>query len=338
MVSTDKVAVLGAGSMGCSVAQHLSGIVPKVTLWSPDKTEIEMLSEEREHLSRLPGIKLNENISYTTSLEEAVEGVDIVILAIPSQTTRQNTRALNKLVPEKIIVTCSKGIETGTGKLLTEIMSEEMPNAKIVVLSGPSHAEEIARDIPTTLTATSNDIKYAEIIQDLFMNESLRVYTNEDVIGVELGGALKNVIALSAGISDGLGFGDNTKAAIMTRGIAEISRLGVAMGANLQTFYGLTGVGDLIVTCTSKHSRNRRAGVLIGGGMEASKAIEEVRMVVEGYATALPAYELSIKYGVEMPIVTEVYRILYEGKDPRKAVTELMLRDKKHENDGENAR
>jgi glycerol-3-phosphate dehydrogenase (NAD(P)+) len=327
-----NIAIIGAGSMGTAMAILLSKNNNKVTLWSPMKEEISMLEENREHITRLPGVKIPETVVFTTDMSTAVKDCELVVLAVPSQTTRQNCNALSKLITkDTIVVTCSKGIEEGSCKLLSEIMQEELPLNNIAVLSGPSHAEEIARDIPTTVVAASANIEVARLIQDLFMTPNFRVYTNTDVTGVELGGALKNIIALCAGISDGLGFGDNTKAALMTRGIAEISRLGVAMGGKADTFSGLTGVGDLIVTCTSMHSRNRRAGILIGQGKSVRQALDEVNMVVEGVATTKPAYDLASKLGITMPITTEAYRILFENKDPRCAVVDLMTRDKKTE-------
>jgi glycerol-3-phosphate dehydrogenase (NAD(P)+) len=327
-----NVAVIGAGSMGIAMAVLLSKNGNNVKVWSPMNDEISMLKANKEHVTRLPGVKIPDSVEFTTDVEIAAKNCDVIVLAVPSQTTRQNCKALSNIISkDTIIVTCSKGIEDGTCKLLSEIMQEELPNNNIAVLSGPSHAEEIARDIPTTVVAASEKSQVAQFLQDLFMTPNFRVYTNTDVTGVELGGALKNIIALCAGISDGLGYGDNTKAALMTRGIAEISRLGVAMGGKVDTFSGLTGVGDLIVTCTSMHSRNRRAGILIGQGKSVQQALEEVNMVVEGVATTKPAYELAKKLGVSMPITNEAYSILYEGKDPRTAVGDLMTRNKKNE-------
>ena len=327
-----NIAIVGAGSMGTAMAILLSKNGNNVTLWSPMKDEISMLEANREHVTRLPGVKVSEGVAFTTDMDAAVKNCEVVVLAVPSQTTRQNCSALSKIISkETVVVTCSKGIEDSTCKLLSEIMQEELPQNKIAVLSGPSHAEEIARDIPTTVVAAAAEIEVARLIQDLFMTPNFRVYTNTDVVGVELGGALKNIIALCAGISDGLGFGDNTKAALMTRGIAEISRLGVAMGGKADTFSGLTGVGDLIVTCTSMHSRNRRAGILIGQGKSVQQALDEVNMVVEGVATTKPAYDLACKLGITMPITNEAYSILFEGKDPRRAVVDLMTRDRKTE-------
>jgi len=327
-----NVAIVGAGSMGTAMAILLSKNGNNVKLWSPMKDEISMLRANREHITRLPGVKIPDSVVFTTDIEVAVKDCEFIVLAVPSQTTRQNCKTLSNIISkDAIVITCSKGIEDGTCKLLSQIMQEELPQNNIAVLSGPSHAEEIARDIPTTVVAASEKIEVTRILQDLFMTPNFRVYTNTDVIGVELGGALKNIIALCAGISDGLGFGDNTKAALMTRGIAEISRLGVAMGGKADTFSGLTGVGDLIVTCTSMHSRNRRAGILIGQGKSVQQALDEVNMVVEGVATTKPAYELALKLGISMPITNEAYSILFEGKDPRCAVGDLMTRDKKTE-------
>lgn len=327
-----NIAIIGAGSMGTAMAILLSKNGNNVILWSPMKDEISMLKTNKEHVTRLPGVKIPDCVVFTTDINMAVRNCEVVVLAVPSQTTRQNCRILSDIISnDTIVVTCSKGIEDGTCKLLSEIMQEELPQNNIAVISGPSHAEEIARDIPTTVVAASSKIEVARFLQDLFMTPNFRVYTNTDIIGVELGGALKNIIALCAGVSDGLGYGDNTKAALMTRGIAEISRLGVAMGGNADTFSGLTGVGDLIVTCTSMHSRNRRAGILIGQGKSVQQALEEVNMVVEGVATTKPAYDLATKLGISMPITQEAYSILFEGKDPRNAVSDLMSRDKKNE-------
>lgn len=326
------ISVIGAGSMGTAISIHLAKCGNEVKMWSPFKDEVEMISKAREHLHRLPGVIVPENVLCTDDLEEVLKNTELVVLAVPSQTTRQNSKNISRYVnKDMIVVTCSKGIEENTCMLLTDIMAEEIPQACVVALSGPSHAEEIARDIPTAVVAASEIREAAEFVQDVFMSPKFRVYTNPDVKGVELGGSLKNVIALCAGISDGLGFGDNTKAALMTRGIAEIARLGTAMGAKPQTFSGLTGIGDLIVTCTSMHSRNRRAGILIGQGKSVREAVEEVKMVVEGVATAKPAYELSKRYNVSMPITTEAYNVLFNQKNPKQAVVDLMMRDKKDE-------
>ncbi|MEI6131732.1 MAG: NAD(P)H-dependent glycerol-3-phosphate dehydrogenase [Bacillota bacterium] len=327
-----KIAIIGAGSMGCAMAALLSWNGHEVSLWSPDETEIAMLQVKNEHLTRLPGVRLPQGIKYFSDFAEAVKSAEVVVLAIPSQTTRANAKRLAGCFgADVLIVTCSKGIEEGTCKLLTEIIAEELPNNKIAVLSGPSHAEEIARQVPTVVVAASEDLDIAEVVQGIFMSDTFRVYTNTDVVGVELGGAIKNVIALCAGISDGLGYGDNTKAALMTRGMYEIAQMGMAMGASPATFYGLTGMGDLIVTCTSLLSRNRKAGMLIGQGKTAEEALAEVKMVVEGYASCKPVYQLAQQHGISMPITQEAYRVLFEGKDPRIAVQELMTRKGKNE-------
>jgi len=257
----------------------------------------------------------------------------MIILVTPSRAIRSTARMMSEYVDSgAVVVVLSKGLEDITLKTLSQVVEEEIPHAHIAVMSGPSHAEEVAKGIPTTNIAACSNIRYAEMIQNVFMSERFRVYTGTDVLGVELGGALKNIIALCAGIVDGIGFGDNTKAALMTRGIREIARLGIAMGAKPETFWGLSGIGDLIVTCTSMHSRNRRAGILIGEGKSVDEALETVHMVVEGVINCRAAYELSVKYDVEMPIVSEAYNVLYNGKDPRQAVMDLMLRDKKNEN------
>jgi glycerol-3-phosphate dehydrogenase (NAD(P)+) len=328
------IAIIGAGSMGTSMSVLLAKNGHAVKVWSPLDEEIEMLNNEREHIQRLPGVKIPQSVLFTTDIEKTLSNSDIVVLAIPSQTTRENCIKIKKYLDKNtIIVTCSKGIEENTRLILSDVIKQELPEVTTVVLSGPSHAEEIARDIPTAVVAASELKAAAVLVQDVFMSPRFRVYTNSDIIGVELGGALKNVIALCAGISDGLGFGDNTKAALMTRGITEIARLGVAMGAKVHTFNGLTGIGDLIVTCTSQHSRNRKAGMLIGQGKSLNEALLEVKMVVEGVATTKPAYELGKMKNVSMPITDEAYNVLFNNKNPKQAVGDLMMRDKKDEMD-----
>lgn len=327
-----SISIIGAGSMGTALAILLSKIGHRVKMWSAFGEEVEMINKKREQVDKLPGVPVPEEVVCTGDLEEALADTDTVIMALPSQTIRKNARDISNYIDDgKVIICCSKGIEEDTCLTLSEVIKQEIPQARIVVLSGPSHAEEIARDIPTAVVVASTERQAAEYAQDLLMSPNFRVYTNPDVIGVELGGAIKNVIALCAGISDGLGFGDNTKAALMTRGIAEISRLGIAMGAQAQTFAGLTGIGDLIVTCTSMHSRNRRAGILIGQGKTVQEALAEVKMVVEGVATAKPAYKLAIEKKVSMPIITQAYEVLFKGKNPRQAVVDLMMREKTHE-------
>ena len=322
-----KAGVIGSGSWGTALARVLSKNGHEVTLWSR-----RMLREERENKSKLPGVKLPDDILCTTDLEQTVEGKDILVLATASPSIRSMAKKMAPYVAAgQLIVDVSKGIEESTLMILTDVIAQEIPQCRAAVLSGPSHAEEVGRDIPTTVVAGAKDRETAEYIQNLFMNKVFRVYTSPDMLGIELGGALKNVIALAAGAADGLGCGDNTKAALITRGIAEMSRLGVAMGGHIETFNGLTGIGDLIVTCASMHSRNRRAGILIGQGKTMQEAMDEVKMVVEGVNSAKAAKTLAEKYGIDMPIVQEVNQVLFEDKPAREALADLMLRDKKIE-------
>ena len=327
-----KVAVIGAGSMGTAVSILLSKNGHQVTMWTPFREEAEMMNTLREHIHKLPGVMLPEGILCTDCLEQAARDAETIVLVVPSQTVRENAARLAPYIKEGMVVSCfSKGLEEKTGLRMSQVVAQELPGTAYVALSGPCHAEELARDIPSAYVAASENREAAEYVQDLLMTPKFRIYTNSDIIGVELGGAIKNVIALCAGISDGLGFGDNTKAALMTRGITEIARLGNAMGAQRQTFAGLAGIGDLIVTCTSMHSRNRRAGILIGQGKSVEGAIAEVKMVVEGFITTKAAFKLAMENDVVMPITTEAYRILFENKNPRAAVAELMTREKTHE-------
>lgn len=327
-----KAGVIGSGSWGTALARVLSKNGHEVTLWSRREEESRMLREERENKSKLPGVKLPDDILCTTDLERTVEGKDILVLATASPSIRSMAKKMAPYVAAgQLIVDVSKGIEESTLMILTDVIAQEIPQCRAAVLSGPSHAEEVGRDIPTTVVAGAKDRETAEYIQNLFMNKVFRVYTSPDMLGIELGGALKNVIALAAGAADGLGCGDNTKAALITRGIAEMSRLGVAMGGHIETFNGLTGIGDLIVTCASMHSRNRRAGILIGQGKTMQEAMDEVKMVVEGVNSAKAAKTLAEKYGIDMPIVQEVNQVLFEGKTAREALADLMLRDKKIE-------
>ena len=327
-----KAGVIGSGSWGTALARVLSKNGHEVTLWSRREEESRMLREERENKSKLPGVKIPDDILCTTDLEQTVEGKDILVLATASPSIRSMAKKMAPYVAEgQLIVDVSKGIEESTLMILTDVIAQEIPQCRAAVLSGPSHAEEVGRDIPTTVVAGAKDRETAEYIQNLFMNKVFRVYTSPDMLGIELGGALKNVIALAAGAADGLGCGDNTKAALITRGIAEMSRLGVAMGGHIETFNGLTGIGDLIVTCASMHSRNRRAGILIGQGKTMQEAMDEVKMVVEGVNSAKAAKTLAEKYGIDMPIVQEVNQVLFEGKTAREALADLMLRDKKIE-------
>ncbi len=329
-----KVSVIGAGSWGIALATVLEKNGHEVTVWSALAPEIAMLSERREHVQKLPGVRLAESIALTTELGEAVPGRDLLVLAVPSVYTRGTAADMRPYVAEgQRIVSVAKGIEEKTLMTLTDIIREEIPQARTSVLSGPSHAEEVGRALPTTCVAGARARADAEFVQNIFMNEFFRIYTSPDVLGIELGGALKNVIALAAGMADGLGYGDNTKAALITRGIAEIGRIALAMGAKLETISGLTGIGDLIVTCASMHSRNRRAGILIGQGKTPKEAMEEVKMVVEGVYSAKAAIALAKKYDVPIPIIEQVNLVLFEGKPVKDAVRELMVRDRKQEND-----
>lgn len=327
-----KIAVIGSGGWGTAIASLLARNGHKVILWSYLQSESEALSKDKENKQFLPGVVLPDSISYTTSLQKAAEGAEVIVMVTPSQAIAKTAQALSPFVKEgTIIVTASKGLEQESQKRLSEVVAEAIPQAKVAVMSGPSHAEEVGRNLPTTNVIASNDIMISQYLQEIFMCDTFRVYTGQDMVGVELGGALKNVIALCAGVSDGLGLGDNAKAALMTRGMAEITRLGVSMGADPMTFLGLSGVGDLIVTCTSMHSRNRRAGILIGQGKSPEQAVNEVKMVVEGFYATKAAYLLAKKMNVEMPIVEQAYGVLFEGKDPKTAVMSLMVREKKHE-------
>lgn len=327
-----KIAVIGSGGWGTAVAALLSDNGNDVYLWSWQQEETDRLNRDRENKEFLPGAKFPDGVICSHDMEKCVDGAELIVTAAPSPATRTTAKQLSQYMKKgQLAVNISKGLEDKTLKRLSEVYTEEIPQCEFVVLSGPSHAEEVIRGIPTTVVAASADKAAAEFVQDAFMNDAFRVYTSDDVIGVEIGGALKNVIALCAGISDGMGYGDNTKAALMTRGITEISRLGVKMGAKEETFAGLSGIGDLIVTCTSMHSRNRRAGMLLGKGKNLQETLAEVHMVVEGVNTATAAHALGQKYNVSMPITDEAYKVLFENKDPADAVNSLMTREKKRE-------
>ena len=327
-----KVSVLGAGSWGTALSLLLCKNGHEVTLWSALEDEVRMLCEKREHESKLPGVRLPEDMKITADLEDSLQDPDVAVLAVPSPFTRSTAHRMAPFVKKgQIIVNVAKGVEEHTLMTLSEIISEEIPQADVCVLSGPSHAEEVGKGLPTTCVVSAEKRETAEYLQGIFMSPVFRVYTTPDILGVELGGALKNVIALAAGTADGLGYGDNTKAALITRGIAEISRLGTKMGARAETFYGLSGIGDLIVTCASVHSRNRKAGYLMGKGYTMQEAMDEVKMVVEGVYSARAAKSLAEKYQVEMPIIEEVNKVLFEDKPAADAVRDLMLRDKKVE-------
>lgn len=322
-----KIAVIGSGSWGCAAAILLAKKGYGVYLWSWQQEETDRLNRDRENKEVLPGKRFPDSIVCTHDMKMCVEDAELIVTVVPSPATRTTAHALSEYVTDgQIIVNLSKGLEEKTLMRLSEVYAEEMPVAEIAVMSGPSHAEEVSIGLPTTNVVAAKNAKTAEFIQNVFMCDNFRVYTSDDIIGAELGGALKNVIALCAGISDGMGYGDNTRAALITRGCAEIRRLGVTMGAQRETFAGLSGIGDLIVTCTSVHSRNHRAGMLLGQGYSLKEALDEVHMVVEGVNTARAAYNLSKKYSVDMPIITEAYRVLFEDKNPRLAVNELMTR------------
>ena len=326
-----KVTFLGGGSFGISLAILLANKGNVVAVYDRDNTVVEDININRRNDKFIKGLDVPKNVTAYNTLEEAIVDSDYVVLAVPSHVIRSASRSLRGLIDETIPVICiAKGIEEGSNKTLVEVIEEEIGNP-VVVLSGPSHAEEVAFNIPTTVLTSSKNMKVAEEIQDLFMTKTFRVYTNDDLVGVEIGGAVKNIIALAAGVCDGLGYGDNTKAALMTRGMAEIVRIGTKLGGKIETFLGLTGMGDLIVTCTSMHSRNRRAGILIGQGKTAEEAIEEVGMVVEGIKACKAFYELKEKEGVTMPITDIAYKVLFEGAKAENAVSLLMERDKKKE-------
>lgn len=326
-----KITVIGAGGWGLALGLLLHENKNEVIFWCYSEQEKNDILQHRENKRCLPGIKIPIEIKFTCDMKEALREADIAIIAVPSKAIRGTVQAMREVMGEQtIIVNVSKGIEDHTLMCLAEVIEDEVNNP-VVVLSGPSHAEEVARRIPTAVTVSSSHMNKAREIQALFMNHYFRVYTNDDLIGVELGGALKNVIALAAGIVEGMGYGDNTKAALITRGIAEMTRLGVAMGGKQATFSGLSGIGDLVVTCTSGHSRNRRAGELVGQGLTIDEAIERVNMVVEGVPTTKAAYALMKKYEVEMPILNAIYAVLFEKQPVKEVIDGLMMRDKKDE-------
>lgn len=330
-----KVAVLGAGSWGTALSIVLADNGHQVGLWAHRKTLADEINEHHTNERFLKGITIPETIEANDQLASVVEGVDHIVLVVPTKAIREVCQNLVKVLDRKVVIThASKGIEPTTYKRVSEIIREEIPASHykdVVVLSGPSHAEEVSLRQPTTVTVSSEHLEVAQSVQDLFMNKQFRVYTSPDLVGVELGGALKNIIALGAGISDGLGYGDNAKAALITRGLAEIARLGTSMGANPLTFSGLTGIGDLIVTCTSSHSRNWRAGYKLGQGYPLEEVLEQMGMVVEGVRTTKAAYQLSLSQEVEMPITEGIYQILFDSQDPRDVVDQLMTRIRRRE-------
>jgi glycerol-3-phosphate dehydrogenase (NAD(P)+) len=330
-----KIAVLGAGSWGVATSVLLTSNGHEVVLWEFDEKESAKLNSLREHPTKLPGVKIPAEVKITSDLNAAVQGKDLLALPLPSHTMREvSSKVAGLLNGEPIILSLSKGLEVKSLKRMSEVMAEELPkeyHRKLAVLSGPSHAEEVARRLPTTITVASDNEEVAAEVQRIFMNDYFRVYTHDDVVGVELAGSLKNVIAIAAGVCDGLGFGDNTKGAILARGLAEIARLGVKLGADQRTFSGLAGMGDLVTTAMSRYSRNRHLGEQIGRGKSLNQVLSEMTMVAEGVKTTQSAYALACKHGVEMPITEQVYMMLFEGKNPRLAAEELMLREPKSE-------
>lgn len=327
-----KIGILGAGSWGSALAVLLSEKGYQVDLWHRRKELVDEINSKRVNSKYLPGVVINKGVTAKINLEETVKGSEVIVLAVPSHGVRDLCKQIKDFVNcEQYIVNVSKGLEEGTYFRLSQVINEELSYNNVYVLSGPSHAEEVAKKLPTTVVVSGEKKSKCEYLQDLFSTDSFRVYTNPDMIGVELGGALKNIIALGAGISDGLGYGDNSKAALMTRGIAEISRLGKILGAKTETFAGLTGIGDLIVTCTSMHSRNRRAGILLGQGEALENVLEGIGMVVEGVRATKTAFELASKHECDMPITAAIYKILYGGYDPKDVVTQIMTRSNKHE-------
>lgn len=327
-----KVSVLGAGSWGTALALVLARNGNEVSLWTIKEYQRDEINKNKTNNTYLPGVRIHENINCTCDIKESVLNSEAIILAVPSQAIRSVCKQIKPYVNEnQILVNVAKGLERETGLRISQVVDSEINNAKFAVLSGPSHAEEVALNLPTVITVASSDINIATHIQDLFNNESFRVYTNTDLIGVELGGTLKNIIAFGAGICDGLGYGDNTKAGLITRGLSEIKRLGTALGADPSTFSGLSGIGDLIVTCTSQHSRNRKAGMLIGQGYNLQDTLDEVQMVVEGIVATEIAYKVALENNVEMPITEAIFNVLYKNIPARESIIELMSRDSKSE-------
>lgn len=327
-----KIGVLGGGSWGTALSILLANKGMDVHIWVRDHKQLSLMTSQRENTKYLPNIELPINLNLNSDIERTIYNKDVILLALPTHSVRETLNNIKPYVQkQQIILNVAKGIENNSLLRISQIVEEILPNNKYAVLSGPSHAEEVGLNMPTTVVAASSEKPVAEYVQDLFFTPNFRVYTNPDVIGVELGGSLKNVIALAAGVSDGLNYGDNTKAALMTRGIFEMAKLGEKMGANPITFSGLTGIGDLIVTCTSMHSRNRRAGILIGTGKSLDQAVKEIGMVVEGIRTTSSTYELAKMHKIDMPITEELYKVLFQGNDVTKAVSHLMVRDRTHE-------
>lgn len=327
-----KMCVLGAGSWGTALSMVLANNGHNVSLWTLDENQKEKINSSKTNEKYLPNIILPNNIEVTCDLKESIANAQIIVLATPSQSIRSICKNIKEYITdEQILVNASKGLERETGLRISEVVDSEIKDSRFVVLSGPSHAEEVALNLPTTVTVASKSISDAEIVQELFNNKNFRVYTNTDIIGVELGGTLKNIIAFGAGVSDGLGYGDNTKSALITRGISEMKKLGVKLGANIETFSGLSGIGDLIVTCTSTHSRNRKAGMLIGQGYSLEETLKIVDMVVEGVVATEVTYNVAQQLDIDMPITNAIYSILYNNVPAKEAVESLMSRDSKSE-------
>ncbi len=331
----NQFAVIGAGGWGTTLALVMSRKGYRVTLWARTREHCSEIKEMRMNEKYLPGVIIPKELNVSNDLQEVVENSGLMVMAVPSHAFRNVlSEAKQYISKEAVIVSAAKGIEIDTLLRMSDVIKEELgPGhvSKTAVISGPNHAEEVSREIPSATVVASQKRSTAEFVQEVFMCPYFRVYTNPDIVGVELGGALKNIIALGAGISDGLGFGDNAKAALMTRGLTEISRLGIELGAAPLTFAGLAGVGDLIATCTSRHSRNRKAGMLVGQGKSLEKVMDEMQMAVEGVRTTRAACRLAEKHGIEMPITRQVFEVLFEGKSPQQGVSDLMLRGKKHE-------
>ncbi len=326
-----KITFLGGGSFGSALAVLLAEKNNIVNIYDRDQNVVNEINIKRKNEKYMKELMFPKGVTAFNNIEEAVEGADYIVLSVPSHVIRSMCKMIRGKISKDIpIISIAKGIEENSDKRLSVVIEEELDNP-IVILSGPSHAEEVAMKLPTTIVSTSKNMKYAADVQDLFMTSYFRIYTNDDIIGVEVGGAVKNIIALAAGIIDGLGYGDNTKAALLTRGMREITRVGIALGGKAETFYGLTGMGDLIVTCTSMHSRNRRAGFLIGQGMSVEEALKEIGMVVEGVKACRAFYQLKEKIAISMPITDGLYKGLFEGKDTKTIIDELMNRDKKSE-------
>ena len=327
-----QISIIGAGSWGTAIAILLSKQGYKIKLWVRENELLNTITNARENITYLPGVILPSNIYASGDIEFCCKESEIIVIATPSHVVRSIVQQIKPFVrKDQVIVNLAKGIENDTLLRMSQVIGEFLPDNACAVLTGPSHAEEVARDIPTAVVVSSKKRDIAELVQDTFMSPRLRVYTNPDLIGVELGGALKNIIALGAGIVDGLEFGDNTKAALMTRGIVEMARLGEAMGASSLTFGGLAGIGDLIVTCTSMHSRNRKAGIAIGQGKSLEEVLGGTKMVIEGVRTAKSGYQLAKKHGIEMPITEEIYDVLYNKAEVKNSVINLMMRSKTHE-------